>query len=143
MGSEASWTGRQVTRPTAKLVDGNNLERASLMFLRAAVEAENARVNVMQLMPVSESYGNASLPTGTLPWSNSHPPASPSLVSSRQTSPTPSDRAPIELESNTPLVLTGTKHHQQHPVIPSDNDSEEHENPENTPKKKKKTDTCS
>ena len=86
MDSEASRTGRQVTCPTAKLVDGNNLERAPLMFQCAAVEAENARVNVMQLMPVSESHGNASLPTGTLPRSDSHPPASPSLVSSCQTS---------------------------------------------------------
>ena len=124
--------------PNTKLVDGNNLERAPLTFQHAAVKAENAHVNVMQLMPVSESHGDASLPTGTLPQSNSHPPASPSLVSSCRTSPTPSDGAPIELESDTPLVPTGTKHHWRHPVIPSDNDSEEHENPENAPKKKKK-----
>ena len=61
-------------------------KRAPLTFQRVAVEAENAHVNVMQLMPVSESHGNASLPTGTLPRSDSHPPASPPLVSSCQTS---------------------------------------------------------
>ena len=44
--------------PTAKLVDSNNLEKAPLTFQRAAVDAENARVNVMQLL---ESHGDASL----------------------------------------------------------------------------------
>jgi hypothetical protein len=123
---------RRVTRPTAKLADGNNAEKAPFAFQRVAVEAENARVKAMQLSMLEtdsdrDTDASASLPT--LPHSNSSHllSASPSLLSTRQTSPILSDVG----SDDTPP--TGTKYH-RHTILSSD----EEETPENAPKKKRK-----
>jgi hypothetical protein len=135
---DSSRSSRRVTRPTAKLADGSNVEKAPFAFQRVAVEAENARVKDMQesetrTLPNAESHSDASLPT--LSQSDSQlPPASPSLVSTRQTSPALSDKSDSEAHP-----LTGTKH--RRPVTPPvilSSDNEEQEKPENAPKKKKK-----
>jgi hypothetical protein len=127
---------RRVTRPTAKLADGNNLEKAPLGFQRMAVQAENARVKAIQAMQQSdsESHGsNASF--STLPQSSKSIPASPSpSVSTRPTTPSHSDE---ENECNTlPTAVPVTKRHRDRPVISSESDNE-YEKPENAPKKKK------
>jgi hypothetical protein len=144
---------RRVTRPTAKLADGNNIEKAPLTFQRLAVEAENARIKAMQLSETgSELHGDASLPT--LTQSSQLPPAIPSLASTRPTSPgplpvaTPSDtqqqpERDSASEDDTPPTRTGTKH--RRPATPialellsSDSDDEQQEKREKAPKKKKK-----
>ena len=110
-----------------------------LTFQRAAVDAENARVNIMQL---SESHGDASL-SELSQTSCRLPSASPSFFSLRWTSPNPSNldsEAPIplaDIESEVDIPSTGAKHHHSI-ILSSDNDSEEQERPENAPKKKRK-----
>lgn len=128
---------RRVARPTAKLADGSNIEKAPFRFQRLAVDAENARIKAMQKSDTrtpaetdseSESHSGDSA-TGTLS-------PLPSLVSTRQTSPTLSDDT---------RPLTGTK--RPHQALTSStaasaaasSDNEELENPKNAaPKKKKK-----
>ena len=136
---------RRVTRPTAKLADGSNVEKAPLGFQRVAVEAENARVKAIQQSEadsVAHSHDNASFPTLSQPESDSQLPP-PSLASTRQTSPTLSyhhgDNSEAPIGSDTPP--TGTKHHR--PITPSllssDNEDSDHETPPGNAHKKKKT----
>ena len=122
---EASRPSRRISRPTAKLADGSNVEKAPFTFQRVAVEAENARVKAMQL-----SHSAASLPT--LSESDPQfPPPSPSLVStSLRTSPAPSDAAHIE--NDTPA---STEIELLQVTVTSDN---ENDRAENVPKKKKR-----
>lgn len=134
---------RRVTRPTAKLADGSNVEKAPFSFQRVAVEAqaEAARVKAMQQSETrtadAESHSDSSLPT----LSQSHsqlpsPQGSPPLLSTRQTAPALSASDKLDSEAH---PLTGTKHHRS--VTPTEilsSDNEEHEKPENSPKKKKK-----
>jgi hypothetical protein len=61
----------RVSRPTAKLIDGNNHEKAALTFQRAAVAAEIARVEA-----VEASTSHAAAATGSISASAPSPLAS-------------------------------------------------------------------
>ena len=68
-----------ISRPTAKLIDANNLERAPLAYQRNAVAAENARVEC------------ASTALSILPNPSLQPPSLPPTTSESPSDDSPSD----------------------------------------------------
>ena len=118
---------RRVTRPTAKLVDGSNIEKAPFTFQRLAVDAENARIKAMQeseTQTTAETDSESETHGATLS-------QLPSLVSTRQTSPTLGDDTHPLTGTKRPQALTAAS-------AAASSDSEELEKPENAPKKKRK-----
>jgi hypothetical protein len=108
----------RISRPTAKLIDANNLERAPLAYQRNAIAAENARVEA------SSSHAVSIVPN-SLP--QSAPPIAPSSpVSTCQ--PSPSDNSKTYQLSSTA---------NKHPIILSDD--EEASNSGRKQKRRKKS----
>ena len=111
----------RVSRPTAKLIDGNNQEKAALTFQRAAVAAEIAHVEAIEAAAASHTTAvSPSTPT-------THPTTrEPSTVTTHEPSPGPSNQTQDE-----PQITQGRNKRQI--IISSD---EEESDSNEQPKKK-------
>ena len=94
----------RISRPTAKLIDANNLKRAPLAYQHNAIAAENACVEA------SSSHAVSVVPNSLLP--QSIPPIAPSSpVSTCQPSP-----------SNNSETYQSVSTASKHPIIHSDDE---------------------
>ena len=112
----------RVTRPTAKLIDSNNHEKAALAFQRAAVDAEIARIEAAATATPSPSTPS---PQPTLSITTSVTTREPSFTSTHESSS----------PSKIPLVIQGRKKRQFQVIVSSDEDEDDSDK---APKKKKK-----
>lgn len=120
----------RVTRPTAKLIDG---EKAALPFQRAAVAAEIARVEAAALAAADAAAATASPSTPSPQPTLSVTTCQPSILSTRQPSPTLSNKT--QDSDEIPQVIQGKKKRQ---LVISSEEDEESDNRRDAPKKKKK-----
>ena len=118
----------RVTRPTAKLIDSNNHEKAALAFQRAAVDAEIARIEAAALAAAAATATpspSTPSPQPTLSVTTSVTTREPSFTSTHESS------SPSEI----PVVIQGRKKRQFQVIVSSDEDEDDSDK---APKKKKK-----
>ena len=131
-GLEASVSRQsRVTRPTAKLIDGNNHKKPALLFQRAAIAAEIARVSeaneaTTALAPSSSPPTPSPQPTPGLSATDS--------VSSFEPSPASCEPS-LSLSASSQLIRSKNKR----PIILSSDEDEPQTDGNPVPKKKKTT----